>query len=290
VIETNFSHYATNITGLPGSFVYFNGASTFLPRAVDPSRLGYGQPGAGTDLITDTGLVKLKHEFNNDWNFEIGGLYQNAVRNLFGITNTMTDDFGNYTVTKNFDAVPHFTIASNTASLNGRFDLFGFRNEVTIGTNGFFNGQYSYRNSIATVLGSSNLANPAVLPQKPIPNNGGEFLSAILSQQTIVTADTFHFNDQWAVQGVVSTSFLSSRSFAKTGAVTSANDANGVISPTVSVIYKPTPQLTTYATYARRPAPQTSTRFSRHIMTCNTRSAPSTRSPRTSSSPWLHFR
>jgi iron complex outermembrane receptor protein len=53
------------------------------------------------------------------------------------------------------------------------------------------------------------------------------------------------------VQGVVSTSFLSSRSFAKTGAVTSANDTNGVVSPTVSVIYKPTPQLTTYATYAR---------------------------------------
>ena len=115
----------------------------------------------------------------------------------------MTDNFGNYTVTKNFDAVPHFTIASNTASLNGRFDLFGFRNEVTIGTNGFTNGQYSYRNSIATVLGSSNLANPAVLPPKPIPDNGGQYRSAVLSQQTIVTADTFHFNDQWAVQGVV---------------------------------------------------------------------------------------
>jgi iron complex outermembrane receptor protein len=251
VIETSFSHYSTNITGLPGSFVYFNGASTILPRAVDPTRIGYGQPSAGTDLITDTGLVKLKHEFNNDWNLEIGGLYQDAVRNLFGITNTMTDNLGNYTVTKNFDAVPHFTIASNAASLNGRFDLFGFRNEVTIGTNGFTNGQYSYRNSIATVLGSSNLANPAVFPTKPIPDNGGQYRSALLSQQTIITADTFHFNEQWALQGVMSTSFLSSRSFAKTGAVTSANDADGVISPTVSVIYKPTPQLTTYATYAR---------------------------------------
>ncbi len=251
VIETNFSHYSTNITGLPGSFVYFNGASTILPKAVDPTRVGYGQPGAGTDLITDTGLVKLKHEINNDWNFEIGGLYQDAVRNLFGITNTMTDNLGNYTVTKNFDAIPHYTIASNTASLNGRFDLFGFRNELTIGTNGYVNGQYSYRNSIATVLGTSNLANPAVLPTKPIPNNGGQFKSGLLSDQTIITGDTLHFNDQWAVQGVVSTSFLSSRSYAKTGAITSQNDTDGVVSPTVSVIYKPIPQLTTYATFAR---------------------------------------
>ena len=251
VVETNFSHYQSNITGLPGSFVYFSKPNIVLPNAVDPTRLGYGQPGAGTDLITDTGLVKVKHELNNDWNIEIGGLYQDAVRNLFGITNTLTDNLGNYKVTKNFDAVPHFTIASNAASLNGRFDLFGFRNELTIGTNGFFNGQYSYRNSIATALGSSNLADPAVLPTQPIPFNGGQFKSAILSNQTIITGDTFHFNDQWAVQGVVSASFLHSQSFSKTGAVTSEDEANGVLSPTVSLIYKPVSQITTYATFAR---------------------------------------
>jgi len=250
VIETNLSHYETNVTGLPGSIVYFGKPNIVLPAAVDPTKVGYGQPGAGTDLVTNTGLVKIKHEFNNDWNFEIGGLYQDAVRNLFGITNTLTDNLGNYTVTKNFTAVPHFTIASNTASLNGRFDLFGFRNELTIGTNGFFNGQYSYVNSIATTLGTSNLADPAVLPNQPIPNNGGQFKSAILSNQTIITGDTFHFNDQWAVQAVVSTSFLHSQSFSTTGAVTSQNDTDGVVSPTVSLIYKPTAKITTYATYA----------------------------------------
>ena len=210
-----------------------------------------GQPGAGTDLITNTGVVKVKHEINSDWNIEVGGLYQDSVRNLFGITNTLTDNLGNYTVTKNFDAVPHFTIGSFTASLNGRFDLFGFTNEVTLGTNGFVNGQYLYKNTIMTQLGSSNLANPAVLPNQPIPANGGQFKSAELSNQTIVTADTFHFNDQWAVQGVVSTSFLHSESWSKTGVMTSANDADGVFSPTVSLIYKPTSQLTTYATFAR---------------------------------------
>jgi iron complex outermembrane receptor protein len=251
VIETNLSHYETNVTGLPGSIVYF-GAPKFplLPAAVDPTRVGYGQPGAGTDLVTNTGLVKVKHEINNDWNIEIGGLYQDAVRNLFGITNTLTDNNGNYTVVKNFNAVPHFTIASNTASLNGKFGLFGFRNEVTIGTNGFFNGQYSYVNSIATTLGTSNLADPAVLPMQPIPNNGGQFKSATLSNQTIVTGDTFHFNEQWAVQSVVSTSFLHSQSFSSTGVLTSDNSADGVVSPTVSLIYKPFSKITTYATWA----------------------------------------
>jgi iron complex outermembrane recepter protein len=252
VVETNFSHYETNITGLPGSIVYFGAPKNpVLPAAVDPTRLGLGQPGAGTDLITNTGLVKLKHEFNNDWNFEIGGLYQDAVRNLFGITNTIIDNNGNFTVTKNFTAVPHFTIASNTASLNGRFDLFGFRNEVTIGTNGFFNGQYSYVNNIAQNLpGTSNLADPTLFSLPPVPNNGGQFKSAILQNQTIITADTFHFNDQWAVQSVLSTSFLHSQTWNSAGAVTSQQSADGVVSPTVSLIYKPFDKVTAYATWA----------------------------------------
>jgi iron complex outermembrane recepter protein len=251
VIETDFSHYETNTTGLPGSITYFSKTNILLPAAVDPTKLGLGQPGAGTDLITNTGVVKLKHEFNNDWNFEIGGLYQDAVRNLFGITNSMTDNNGDFTVTKNFTAVPHFTIASNTASLNGKFDLFGFRNEVTFGTNGFFNGQYSYVNSIAQNLpGTSNLADPTLLSLPPVPNNGGQFKSAILQNQTIVTGDTFHFNDQWALQSVVSTSFLHSESWLATGAVSSQQTANGVVSPTVSLIYKPFDKITTFATLA----------------------------------------
>ena len=251
VIETNFSHYETNTTGLPGSITYFSKTNILLPAAVDPTRLGLGQPGAGTDLITNTGVVKLKHEFNNDWNFEIGGLYQDAVRNLFGITNSMTDNNGDFTVTKNFTAVPHFTIASNTASLNGKFDLFGFRNELTIGTNGFFNGQYSYVNSIAqNPPGTSNLADPTLFSLPPVPNNGGQFKSAILQNQTIVTGDTFHFNDQWAVQSVVSTSFLHSESWLATGAVSSQQTANGIVSPTVSLIYKPFDKITTYASLA----------------------------------------
>ena len=186
-----------------------------LPAAVDPTKLGLGQPGAGTDLITNTGLVKLKHEFNNDWNFEIGGLYQDAVRNLFGITNTHdSTTTGIITVTKNFTAVPHFTIASDTASLNGKFDLFGFRNEVTIGTNGFFNGQYSYRNSIARI---SRQRQTWLIPRVFADTSRSRTTAAssnppFCQNQTIITGDTFHFNDQWAVQALLSTSFLHSES------------------------------------------------------------------------------
>jgi iron complex outermembrane receptor protein len=250
VLETDFSHYETNVTGLPGSIVYDSGKSTFLPKAVDPTKLGLGQPGAGADLITDTGLVKLKHSFNDNWSLEVGGLYQNAIRNLYGITNTMTNNAGDYTVTKNFTAVPHFTIGSNMASLNGHVDLFGMKNDVSIGTNGFVNDQYSYRNSIVTTLGTASLANPLVLPTQPIPNTGGQYESAYLTEQSIILGDTLHFNDQWAVQGVLSSSYINTKSFNTSDKVTGSSSRLGAMSPTVSLIYKPVPELTAYATYA----------------------------------------
>jgi iron complex outermembrane receptor protein len=250
VVETDFSHYETNITGLPGSIVYFNGkGSTILPPAVDPTKLGYGQPGAGADLITDTGLVKIKHSFNDNWSIEFGGLYQNAIRNLYGITNTMTTN-NDFTVTKNFTAVPHFTVGSNEASLNGHFDVFGMKNDVSFGTNGFVNQEYSYRNSIATTLGSASLTNPLVFPQQPIPNTGGQYQSGYITEQSLIFGDTLHFTDQWAVQAVLSSSFLGTKSYSTSGAVTGQSSRDGVFSPTVSLIYQPVPKLTTYVTYA----------------------------------------
>ncbi len=250
VIEANASHYETSSTGLPGSIVYDSGKSTLLPMAPDPTRVGIGQPGAGADLITDTGLIKIKHDIDENWHVELGGLYQNADRNLLGITNTFTDNLGHFTVTKNFNAVPHFDIGSNEAYLNGRFDVAGLRNDFTFGTNGFINGQYSYRNSIATVLGKSSLANPLLLYGKAIPATGGQYEAAKVDEQSIIIGDTLHFDQQLALQGVLSASFLNSEGHSATGKLVSKNATDGVLSPTVSLIYKPTPRLTTYANFA----------------------------------------
>jgi iron complex outermembrane receptor protein len=52
------------------------------------------------------------------------------------------------------------------------------------------------------------------------------------------------------LQAVLSDSFLDSKAFGKTGALTSHDERNGVLSPTASLIYKPIPALTGYATFA----------------------------------------
>ncbi|WP_321877101.1 TonB-dependent receptor [Paraburkholderia bannensis] len=250
IVELDLSHYETDVTGLPGSIVYGSGKSTVLPAAVDPTRAGYSQPGAGTNLVTNTAAIKFKHRINDDWSMEAGGLYQNAERGLYGITNSMTDNAGNFKVTKNFTAVPHFTIASYMASLNGHFKTFSMENDLSLGINGFENGQYSNRNSIATVLGTSSLANPVIFPSTPLPATGGQYQSASISEQSFVAADTLHFNSQWALHGALAASFLNASSFNANGATTSRDSHGPMLSPTVALTYKPAQTVTTYVTWS----------------------------------------
>ena len=177
-------------------------------------------------------------------------LYEDSFRGLYGITNTLTDDLGNYSVTKNFTAIPNYTIFSNMASLNGHVTLFGLPNDVTLGTSGFINGQNSYTKSIAVPLGTGSLANPTVLPTKPTPDNGGMYQSGRLQIQSLVAGDEIHFTPQWALQGVLSTSFLNSTSWSSAGVITSHDSESWVWSPTVSLVFKPQERMTFYATYA----------------------------------------
>jgi iron complex outermembrane recepter protein len=74
----------------------------------------------------------------------------------------------------------------------------------------------------------------------------------ICARPTFASAspDNSRLNKQWAVQAVLNTSFLSSKSYGVNGNVTSSDSTNGVLSPTVSLIYKPIAPLTFYATYA----------------------------------------
>lgn len=138
----------------------------------------------------------------------------------------------------------------NEAALNGHVDVLGFRNDLTLGTNGYTQRSYSYRNSIAVTLGNGNSANPPIFTTRATPFSGGQYESGYLANQLIIGADTLHFNERLALQSVLNASFLSSRSYANTGVLTSAHQRNGALSPSESLIYRLTPKLTTYFTFA----------------------------------------
>ncbi|WP_341774463.1 TonB-dependent receptor [Burkholderia gladioli] len=76
------------------------------------------------------------------------------------------------------------------------------------------------------------------------------FRDADRAEQTIVVGDTLHLNRQWAVQGVLGTSFIDQRSYNAAGKTSSADSRDALLSPTVSLIYTPLDSLTTYASWS----------------------------------------
>jgi iron complex outermembrane receptor protein len=258
VLQLDTSTYHFDQRGYPGIFIYNSGGNTVLPSARSSTQTGYGQPYGGMDLDTKTHLAKLTHDFNDDWHVTIGALHQVADRYLPVISNNFTNNSGAYTATLGQNSISRFTINSNLAYLTGKFDTGSLENDVSFGTNGY-DEQRAYGHTPTSVtLGSSNYYASSFLPEKPWsanPGFGNPPLQTRNQQQSLIAGDTLHFNAQWAVMGVISDSYLSTRNFSRTGQQTSDYQVHDAFSPTVSLIYTPSDTDTFYLTYASSEQP-----------------------------------
>lgn len=253
VVEADFSHYQFLQKGFPGGFQIASGIP--LPSAPDPTRVGYGQSYAGLGLTTDTSSARLKHDFNPDWHLTAGVLEQRADRMQWNITNVITNTAGDYSsrVGSANPAATRFRVFSDLVYLNGRVMTGDVRHDLMFGTIGFEHRLYTGLAGYNQTLGSANLSNPQVFPEPAnfpsFDNNIPRYQNGVNRSQAQTIGDTVTFNSQWSSILAVSQSRLLSRSFSKTGTQTSGFDQKGT-SPSLSLVYKPYMNWTTYVTYA----------------------------------------
>ena len=249
VLEVNASEYRFRKMGYAGDFAY--DPTIPLPKAPDITKQGYGQSFAGLDLITKTVSTRLKHYFNNDWYASGGVGYQTADRGMRSLSHSITNNQGavSTSLTQPYSA-GRFKVLSNTLQLNGHIDTNGPSHDVVFSTTGYQWTIYSgLGNGKRFPLGSSTIDSPRNYAD---PSDGrfylgsGRYKSSRTSQQAITAGDTITFNDRWSAMGVVSQSWLTSRSFGSDGGVTRDTGT----SPTVSLMYKPLPNVMTYVAYA----------------------------------------
>ena len=248
VLEINASHYSFEKMGYPAGFSY--GASLRLPDAPDPSDSGFGISGAGLDLQTETGSLLLKHSFNEDWRLSVGLSRQIVDRGFSYPTHSLSDNLGNYTTRVSVGTAGRFTINSKQLNLNGKFQTGGISHDLLLASTGFDWGVYSARNSSTNYnYGSSNIYNPNVYDGRDWSNAGQRYQSARTWQHAVMLGDTLTFNEHWSLLAVASYSWLNGRNYNRSGVRTS-NYQEEDISPTVALMYKPRPNMTTYVAYA----------------------------------------
>jgi iron complex outermembrane receptor protein len=252
VIETNYSYYHLIDTGYPGWFTYSEKIT--LPPAPDPTNVGYGQNYAGVDLLTRTGSVRLKHEFNSDWHLVVGALNQDASRNINTPVNNLTNNNGNYTSSLGNGFAPRFIMTSDAAYLDGNFTTGTVAHDLTIGTAGYKSQSYSVitpATPASVLLGTANINDPVIFPfpRAGLPNVGLNFDSSNAYQQGINVGDTLRFSDAWAARLAVSQDWFHTDNYSAKAALLSEYSNHG-LSPTASLMYKPLSNMTLYATFA----------------------------------------
>ncbi|MBK0092623.1 TonB-dependent siderophore receptor [Erwinia sp. S59] len=247
VLETNFSYYHFYDKGLPGKFALGKGLS--FPSAPDPKTAHLGQSYAGDDNHTLTAGLHIKHDFNGNWQGEIGVLRQIADRESTAVTNTFTDSHGNYTTTTSSATASRFTINSYMANLNGEVDTGWIHHQISTGVRGFVWKNDNPRNGATSTLGSASLDNPQAFDEPNYPDFTDRYHSATATQHAFLLSDNLQFSPQWSLLLAGSESLLSSSNYSKTGS-RSSDSANSGFSGAASLMYKPVDPLTLYVTYA----------------------------------------
>ena len=252
VLELNYSDYHLIDKGYPGWFTY--GEKVTLPSAPDPERLGYGQSYLGVDLQTRITMARIKHDFNSDWHLVMGGLNQDASRNINSPVNNLTANNGNYTSTMGATFAPRFVITSDTAYLNGTFTTGFLSHDLTLGTAGYRAQSYSSRPTVPPVnllLGTANINDPQLypFPAAGLPNPYNIYDASTTYQEGVNVGDTIRFTDHWSTRVGVSQDWFHVDNY-NAKAVQTSEYSNQGLSPNGSIMFKPLANMTTYFTYA----------------------------------------
>src|SRR5580704_2839637 len=286
VIEGNYSYYNLFQHGYPGWFAYSpattppsesGSKSILLPEnAPNPTTPGYGQSFSGVDLTSQIGEVRVKHDFNSNWHLVIGALNQISDRNINTAVNQLVDNNGDY---KSYFAnafsslAPRFHVDSDLAYLTGRFSTGFIHHDVVIGSTGYRFASYSPVTSPAKTalctentpqgICQANISDPLV---DVVPPSGifsyaktspstGIYVSSIIRQQGFSFSDAMTLSPNWIVRLAASQDWTWTDSYTDTAATGYARTSipggyvNQGASPSASVLYKPSGDMTVYATF-----------------------------------------
>ena len=247
VLETNASIYHYKTEGFPGTFAVAK--NVLFPAAVDPTKVGYGQPWGGDDNVTSFLSGRIKHDINENWSFSVGVSRNVSDRASTVPTNTITNNAGNYVTTAATTTYSLDTVDSNQAVLNGHFATGSIKHDLILATNGFLWDRYTPFQKGSITVGRASLGDPAVFSEPNFPDFKDRYRSVYTFQQSVTVGDTIALSDQWSVLGAVSNSWIDTSNYNSVGSLTGGYNANGW-SPLGSVMFKPRENVTTYFTYA----------------------------------------
>jgi iron complex outermembrane receptor protein len=235
---------------------FLTGAVTEVPHAPDAS-INYAAPYNGSEDTYTTYGMKINSDINRIFSIRSSFRYSSSESNGFSsMRNKWIDNSGNYT-----QQMMYYKGQTETETIQGNIFLDASFNTGFIGHKVTLGNVTDYIENASTSPGTStyvfpattifSLSNPGYSPDPhvPISHNPPYHTTQETIRQSTLLADQLTLGTNWSLLAGVSCVNIDDKQYSgTTGALTSHYDKTE-FTPSVALMFKPVPQVTTYVSY-----------------------------------------
>lgn len=256
LLSVDYSHFYIDIEG--GDNIFSIGSNvTSIPKAPKASRNYMPSYSRAKDEY-DRVAMHFTSELSDAISVRSAVAYSYVDMFRHRASNKITDNDGDYTMSRNYYNQGKSTIEGNTY-VDVKFDTGSWRHKVTVGVNEentVYQYAYPYATGKVSFDGTNNLYNPIPYPPDTYDMTLGD--PDHTTEQTnlfaAVLGDQLAFNDQWSLVGGLTLASIYDKqnkySSTNIGQYTSLDPYNrSMLSPSIALIYKPIPEVSLYASY-----------------------------------------
>ncbi|MCR8710071.1 TonB-dependent receptor [Aliarcobacter butzleri] len=248
-MDLNYAHRELERTNQKLPFTV--SSNTTRPK-LDVSK-NYSPDFVSSEEENDRLMTSLKWDINDIFTLRSSLLYETSDREIFGngFAYTRTDGLYNASLRRFPKGGQGFDSYAGNVYLDSKFETFGVNHLLTTGYSETYM-KYK-RDKNWNIGGFYNLTGVTldkirntIIPANPNPH-GGRIPSWKTQYKNILVGDDIVFNDQWSA--LVGANYATVVNTSYSGGVQSSKYDKSELTPTLSLMYKPFENLTTYATY-----------------------------------------
>jgi len=217
-----------------------------LPKPIDGSKRLYSN-GSYTDVDYSLSTVSATYKFSPDWQGKLAYRYTDSTR-------AYTKD--QYLISSNAEAYSDKASAEFHAydyndtmgTLEGKFTTGWFSHDVVMGASYSVLNSDKSVNSPKATIGKGNLFDPTIFSVYNIDYSGGTYGDDNVKESAVFASDTIGLGEHWSLlAGLRNETFREDTHSSPTSDATRYKARPAT--PTVALMYKPTQDMTLYASY-----------------------------------------
>ncbi len=256
LLQFNAAHSNYHVYGITPAFGV-SAALTSYPTPANPATIFTPSWLQFVDE-TDTGGAKLTWKLNDIFSIRAAYDFTREQRGALGQGGSLSTSITNYQGTETQSASSAGTVPtiwythSGYSFLDAEFSTWGLQHKLTTGFTGFtqFAQQGLLTTTSASTAYTNNFYNQISVPQ---PNyafspSGSNYIYADTFGKNYVLGDEIKFMDKFILLAGANYTTLGRTNFNSAGTATSGYGASA-LTPSISLVYKVLPWLSTYATY-----------------------------------------